>query len=499
TLGMSCLVTSSDLVTVYLSVELQSLPLYILACLYRDSEPATSAALKYFLIGALSSCLFLLGSLAVLIKLPAAPFHYWAPDVYDGVPTLVTSWLAIMPKVALLAFLALYQGLTQIGGIVVTEHSYDKPLGVLATCSRVGYSPGSGGLSLLPFPVRGYQLQPILRPASQPKPEKDEESYWLEGLSVMRTATTKPLLISSEYNRISCFHSNPVLALSFAICLFSMAGIPPLIGFFCVISTGFYLRAGCLVGVGPEASSFHGDCYLEPYYHSVPSLSLSLIKLPASYCSFLLLLVMSTLIMYFCFVPLFTATLMVINNRVGVKKGDPAKVSPYECGFAPVGTSRQKFSVSFFLVAILFLTFDLEILFVYPFAMSLCHLSLLGYWVFIVFSLILTVAFVYELGIGALNYATKASSSSLTSSQNSPRDSNRTKQEANKENRFPRVTRFSVRKPGAARSYGGLLLGYLFGIVYYTCLQGRVAQESLKSQQDRLWLTTLALIKLLSA
>ena len=124
--------------------------------------------------------------------------------------------------------------------------------------------------------------------------------------------------------------------------------------------------------------------------------------------------------MYFCFVPLFTATLMVINNRLGVKKGDPAKVSPYECGFAPVGTSRQKFSVSFFLVAILFLTFDLEILFVYPFAMSLCHLSLLGYWVFIVFSLILTVAFVYELGIGALNYATKASSSSLTSSPNSP-------------------------------------------------------------------------------
>ena len=131
---------------------------------------------------------------------------------------------------------------------------------------------------------------------------------------------------------------------------------------------------------------------------------------------------MSNLIMYFCFVPLFTATLMVINNRLGVKKGDPAKVSPYECGFAPVGTSRQKFSVSFFLVAILFLTFDLEILFVYPFAMSLCHLSLLGYWVFIVFSLILTVAFVYELGIGALNYATKGSSSSLTSSQKfSPR------------------------------------------------------------------------------
>jgi NADH-ubiquinone oxidoreductase chain 2 len=355
TLGMSCLVTSSDLVTVYLSVELQSLPLYILACLYRDSEPATSAALKYFLIGALSSCLFLLGSsllyalsgltslegvylvsslgvgysgflipvlfigLAVLIKLPAAPFHYWAPDVYDGVPTLVTSWLAIMPKVALLAFLALYQGLSQIGGIVVTGYSVwgfillgsallSLVLGALlgvaqyrikrmvaySTISHLGFLLLALGLVtpqgleaylfyLFQYVVTSSNLFFVLLVYSnqvletwgdstvfleQPKPEKDssEESYWLEGLSVMRTPTTKPLLISSEYNRISCFHSNPVLALSFAICLFSMAGIPPLIGFFgkllvlttaldsgyyflvfiailvSVISTGFYLR-----------------------------------------------------------------------------------------------------------------------------------------------------------------------------------------------------------------------------------------------------------------
>ncbi|CAB4424407.1 unnamed protein product [Rhizophagus irregularis] len=143
TLGMSSLVSSSDLVTFFLSIELQSLALYILATIYRDSEAATSAGLKYFLVGALSSSLILLGScllygltgvsnfegvyllcsmaiansgihialviigIALLFKVAAAPFHNWAPDVYDGVPTIVTTWLTIMPKVAILAFLGL--------------------------------------------------------------------------------------------------------------------------------------------------------------------------------------------------------------------------------------------------------------------------------------------------------------------------------------------------------------------------------------------------------
>ena len=152
TLGMSSLVSSSDLVTLFLSIELQSLALYILATIYRDSEAATSTGLKYFLVGALSSSLILLGAcllygltgvssfegvyllcsmavansgihvalviigIALLFKVAAAPFHNWAPDVYDGVPTIVTTWLAIMPKIAILAFLGEFQGFTHLGG-----------------------------------------------------------------------------------------------------------------------------------------------------------------------------------------------------------------------------------------------------------------------------------------------------------------------------------------------------------------------------------------------
>lgn len=110
-----------------------------------------------------------------------------------------------------------------------------------------------------------------------------------------------------------------------------------------------------------------------------------------------------------CLLGLLSATLLVINNRVAAKKPDPAKLSPYECGYDPVGSTRQKFSVSYFLVAILYLVFDSEILFVYPFAMSLSHISCFGFWIFIIFGVLLTVGFVYELGKGALKYAEKPS------------------------------------------------------------------------------------------
>jgi NADH-ubiquinone oxidoreductase chain 2 len=131
-LGSSLLISSFDLISLYLSIELQSFGLYILATLYRNSESATSAGLKYFLLGGFSSCLILLGigliysytgltnfesiyllnsisgidqpavlqglSLGLIIifvgflfKIAAAPLHNWSPDVYDGTPTIVTT------------------------------------------------------------------------------------------------------------------------------------------------------------------------------------------------------------------------------------------------------------------------------------------------------------------------------------------------------------------------------------------------------------------------
>jgi len=143
TLGASLLISSSNLISMYLSTELQSFAVYILPTLYKDSELATNAGLKYFLLGSLASCFILLGSgliytytgltnlesiynfisvtdsvssnisqgialgffiifVGYLLKVSAAPLHNWAPDVYDESPTIVTIWLTIMPKISIL-------------------------------------------------------------------------------------------------------------------------------------------------------------------------------------------------------------------------------------------------------------------------------------------------------------------------------------------------------------------------------------------------------------
>ena len=160
TLGASLLVSSADLISMYLSIELQSFGVYILSTIYRDSESATSAGLKYFLLGSLSSCIILLGSglvytysgltnlesiynllsvsentqilqglslgivliiIGYLFKISAAPLHNWAPDVYDDSPTIVTIWLTIMPKISILMFLLEIQ--SQIGNSLLTVFS----------------------------------------------------------------------------------------------------------------------------------------------------------------------------------------------------------------------------------------------------------------------------------------------------------------------------------------------------------------------------------------
>jgi NADH-ubiquinone oxidoreductase chain 2 len=148
-LGSSLLISSYDLISVYLSIELQSFGLYVLSTLNRESESSTSAGLKYFLLGGLSSCIILLGTgiiysytgttnlesiyiinsvtgvssalalyiiqginlgfslifIGFLFKIAAAPLHNWSPDVYDGTPTIVTIWLTIIPKIAILFIL----------------------------------------------------------------------------------------------------------------------------------------------------------------------------------------------------------------------------------------------------------------------------------------------------------------------------------------------------------------------------------------------------------
>jgi len=111
---------------------------------------------------------------------------------------------------------------------------------------------------------------------------------------------------------------------------------------------------------------------------------------------------MNTLTFFFFFVCILVLALLVINNVISINKPYAEKVSPYECGYSPVGDARGKFSIQFYLVAILFLIFDLEILLLFPFGVTLYQTSIYGFWVVIIFLVILTIGLVYELGKGAL-------------------------------------------------------------------------------------------------
>lgn len=143
-IGAILLISSFDLISLYISIELQSFALYILATFYKESRIVTAAGLKYFILGALSSCFILLGSgliyafsgltkfdsiycfissidssinytqlilgmvlifLGFLFKIGAAPLHNWSPDVYSGVPTIVTVWLTVIPKLSIFILL----------------------------------------------------------------------------------------------------------------------------------------------------------------------------------------------------------------------------------------------------------------------------------------------------------------------------------------------------------------------------------------------------------
>ena len=93
-----------------------------------------------------------------------------------------------------------------------------------------------------------------------------------------------------------------------------------------------------------------------------------------------------------------------LNYIFSPKKPDPEKLSTYECGFEPFNNSRIEFDVRFYLVAILFIIFDLEIAFLFPWAISLSNIGQLGFWSMMIFILVLTIGFIYEWKKGALEW-----------------------------------------------------------------------------------------------
>ena len=110
-------------------------------------------------------------------------------------------------------------------------------------------------------------------------------------------------------------------------------------------------------------------------------------------------------IIIFLFIALgLSAGFIVLNFLFSPKNPDPEKLSAYECGFEAFGDSRMEFDVRFYLVAILFIIFDLEIAFLFPWAISLGNIGTLGFWSMMIFLFVLAVGFVYEWKKGALDW-----------------------------------------------------------------------------------------------
>ena len=110
-------------------------------------------------------------------------------------------------------------------------------------------------------------------------------------------------------------------------------------------------------------------------------------------------------IIIFVFVALVISVgFIVLNFLFSPKNPDPEKLSAYECGFEAFSDSRMEFDVRFYLVAILFIIFDLEIAFLFPWAVSLGNIGSLGFWSMMIFLGVLTIGFIYEWKKGALDW-----------------------------------------------------------------------------------------------
>ena len=111
----------------------------------------------------------------------------------------------------------------------------------------------------------------------------------------------------------------------------------------------------------------------------------------------------SNILMLFIFVPILTGILLLLNLLLAPHRPDEAKVSAYECGFSPVyGQTRSTFQIHFYIVAMLFLIFDLEILLLFPLALTLYQVSTFGLSAALIFFIVLTVGFVLEIGSGSI-------------------------------------------------------------------------------------------------
>jgi NADH-quinone oxidoreductase subunit N len=266
-LGMLILIGSRDLLMLYMGMELQSLTMYILASIKRNGEYSTEAGLKYFILGAVSSGIYLMGCaiiyiqtghtdygvislmelenitgpllilIALLWKIGAAPLHMWVPDVYEGAPSFITAFFAIIPKIILVLtiltlltgpFLLIFESLqplliitallsTVVGAIGGLNQTKFKRILAYSAISHTGFILAGLATGTLQGFIATFIYLIIYIIMS-----------FISFTFVVNVlpSTSNHINIITGLARI-----NPILAITLALLLLSLAGVPPLAGF----------------------------------------------------------------------------------------------------------------------------------------------------------------------------------------------------------------------------------------------------------------------------
>lgn len=273
-LGMFFMVSSNDIIVFYLGLELQSLSLYILASIDRENLKSSESGIKYFILSALSSGLLLYGCsllygfsgstnfdlianelnkenigavfamvfilVGLAFKISAVPFHMWTPDVYEGAPTSITSYFAVVPKVAGLAvlikfmFIPFSNILSEWQTIIIFISIASMILGAVAAISQKNIK------RLLAYSSIGHIGYALAGVATGNISGYQSAIVYISIYVIMNIGIFSCLYLLkkdgeykeniSDLSGVSKKH--PLLAISFLIILFSLAGIPPLGGFF---------------------------------------------------------------------------------------------------------------------------------------------------------------------------------------------------------------------------------------------------------------------------
>ena len=277
TIGMLIMISSNNLMLMYLSIELQSLSLYVLAAIKRNSLVSAESGVKYFILGALSSGILLYGcsliygftgttsfekiylslnqldnlNLGIIFglvfilaglafKVSAVPFHMWTPDVYEGSPTSITAFFAIVPKIA--AIVLIFRFCLEPFGNFYKEWSQiiiflsigSMFVGAIAAIAQNSLK------RLLAYSSIGHVGYVLIALAAGNQESIKAVAIYMFAYMVMNVAIFAIILslksskgfVENIDELSGLSKSNPIIGLSIAAIMLSMAGIPPFIGFF---------------------------------------------------------------------------------------------------------------------------------------------------------------------------------------------------------------------------------------------------------------------------